>query len=49
MSLTETISPQVVEDLVSRHGEPEWLAGERRAALRTFEATPTPTRRDEAP
>ncbi len=48
MSLTETISPQVVEDLVSRHGEPVWLADERRAALRTFEATPTPTRRDEA-
>ncbi len=47
MSLTETISPQVVEGIIEQYSEPSWLAGERRAALRSFEAQPFPTRRDE--
>ena len=47
MSLTETISPQVVEGIIERYNEPAWLADERRAALRSFEATPFPTNRDE--
>ena len=47
MSLTETISPQVVEGIIERHHEPAWLADERRAALRSFEAFPFPTNRDE--
>ena len=36
-----------LEALITRHGEPDWLAEERRAALRTYEATPWPTSRDE--
>ena len=47
MSQTRTLLPEVVETLVSSHSEPAWLAEERRAALRTFEATPFPTNRDE--
>lgn len=47
MSLTETISPQVVEGIIEQYDEPTWLADERRAALRSFEAQPFPTRRDE--
>ncbi len=47
MSLTETISPQIVEGISERYNEPVWLADERRAALRSFEATPFPTNRDE--
>ena len=31
-----------LEALISRHGEPDWLVEERRAALRTFEQTPFP-------
>ena len=42
------VSLQAVEDLISRHQEPEWLARERRAAFATFEKTPWPTNRDEA-
>ena len=47
MSLTEAISSQTVEDLSKRHNEPAWLADERHAALRSFEAQPFPTNRDE--
>ena len=47
MSLTETISPATVEELSRRYDEPMWLADERRAALRSFEAQPYPTNRDE--
>ena len=47
MSQTQTISPEVLENLVSSRNEPGWLAEERRAALRTFETTPYPTNRDE--
>ncbi len=47
MSLTETISPRVVEGIIEQYNEPTWLADERRAALRSFEAQPFPTRRDE--
>jgi Fe-S cluster assembly protein SufD len=36
-----------VEALIERYGEPDWLAEERRAALRTFDSTPFPTNRDE--
>ncbi|MFN2321356.1 MAG: Fe-S cluster assembly protein SufD [Trueperaceae bacterium] len=41
------VSLGAVEAIVARYGEPEWLAEERRAALRTFLATPNPTSRDE--
>ncbi len=41
------ISEEAVEAMVTRHGEPAWLAEERRAALRTYAATPHPTSRDE--
>jgi len=47
MSLTETISPRTVEGIIERYNEPAWLADERRAALRSFEALPFPTNRDE--
>ena len=47
MSLTETISPTTVEELSRRYDEPAWLADERRAAFRSFEAQPYPTNRDE--
>jgi Fe-S cluster assembly protein SufD len=36
-----------LEALLARHGEPDWLAEERRAAYRTYLATPFPTNRDE--
>ena len=42
-----TLSTDTVEALIRKHDEPGWLAEERRAAFRTFEATPFPTRRDE--
>ena len=48
MSLTETVSSGTVEELSKRHDEPTWLADERHAALRSFEAQPFPTNRDEA-
>ena len=47
MSLTETVSPKVVERIIEQYSEPAWLADERRAALRSFEAQPFPTNRDE--
>lgn len=42
------LNDEGLEALIRRHGEPAWLAEERRAALRTFQATPWPTERDEA-
>src|SRR5690606_21575475 len=42
------VSMQAVEDLISRHQEPEWLARERRAAFETYLKTAWPTNRDEA-
>jgi Fe-S cluster assembly protein SufD len=36
-----------LEALLVRHGEPDWLESERRAAYRTYLATPFPTVRDE--
>ena len=45
-------SPAFAEDaleaLIASRSEPEWLTEERRAALRTFDATAWPTSRDEA-
>jgi Fe-S cluster assembly protein SufD len=42
------VSAGALEALIRRNGDPDWLAEERRAALRTFMATPWPTERDEA-
>jgi Fe-S cluster assembly protein SufD len=41
------VSAAAVEALIARFDEPRWLAEERRAALRTYAATPFPTNRDE--
>jgi len=41
------LSPSAVEALVERHDEPAWLADERRAAIKSFEALPFPSERDE--
>lgn len=41
------IDATAVEGLIARYDEPAWLAEERRAALRTYLATPFPTNRDE--
>lgn len=41
------VDQAAVEAIVERHREPAWLAEERRAALRTYQATPFPTERDE--
>jgi Fe-S cluster assembly protein SufD len=41
------VSAAAVEALIARFDEPQWLADERRAALRTYAATPFPTNRDE--
>jgi len=41
------VTEAAVEALVARFAEPAWLAEERRAALRTYAATPHPTSRDE--
>jgi Fe-S cluster assembly protein SufD len=41
------VTEAAVDALVARFAEPEWLAEERRAALRTYAATPHPTNRDE--
>jgi Fe-S cluster assembly protein SufD len=41
------LDAKAVEALIERSGDPAWLAEERRAAFRTFEATPWPTSRDE--
>jgi len=42
------VSAGALEALIRRSGDPDWLAEERRAAMRTFVATPWPTERDEA-
>ncbi|MDQ3459621.1 MAG: Fe-S cluster assembly protein SufD [Deinococcota bacterium] len=47
MSVTADLSLDAVEAIVKKYDEPQWLAEERRAALRTFEAMPFPTNRDE--
>ena len=44
----DRITLEALEALIDRFAEPDWLAEERRAALRTFGATPWPTERDEA-
>ena len=41
------VGEAAVEALIARFGEPDWLAEERRAALRTYQATPFATNRDE--
>lgn len=41
------LSAEAVETLISRYEEPNWLAEERRAALRSYEKLPFPTNRDE--
>ena len=41
------VNAAAVEALIERHAEPEWLANERRAAMRSYLATPHPTNRDE--
>ncbi len=48
MSVTLPLSPQSVEAIIQQNNEPEWLAEERRAAWRSYEAFPFPTNRDEA-
>ncbi len=47
LTANNTLSADVVEALIKHHNEPDWLAEERRAALRTFGNTPFPTSRDE--
>ncbi len=42
------LSMDAVEALTKRHDEPDWLAEERRAAMRSYAAQPFPTQRDEA-
>ena len=41
------LGADALEALITRLGDPAWLAEERRAALRTYDATPFPTARDE--
>ncbi len=41
------LTSEALEALIARYDEPEWLAEERRAAWRTYEATPFPSNRDE--
>ena len=40
-------SLDAVEAIIQKYNEPDWLAEERRAALRSFKALPAPTNRDE--
>src|SRR5690606_9492463 len=42
-----SLSSTAVEELIARFDEPAWLAQERRAAFRSYEAMPFPTERDE--
>jgi Fe-S cluster assembly protein SufD len=45
---SETVlTSDLLESLIARHDEPAWLAEERRAALRSFDKFPFPTKRDE--
>ncbi len=48
MTDNPAFASEALEALIASRSEPAWLAEERRAALRTFEATPWPTGRDEA-
>src|SRR5690606_29923680 len=41
------VTAAAVDGLSAARGEPDWLVAERRAALRTFDATPWPGPRDE--
>lgn len=41
------VDQAAIEAIVEHYQEPAWLAEERRAALRTYQATPFPTERDE--
>ncbi len=41
------VSAEALEALIQRYDEPEWLARERRASLRTFQERAWPTSRDE--
>jgi len=41
------LSAGALEAVIRKGQDPDWLAEERRAALRTFDATPWPTERDE--
>lgn len=41
------VNAEAVEALIARFSEPQWLADERRAALRSYLATPHPTNKDE--
>jgi Fe-S cluster assembly protein SufD len=41
------IAATSVRGISEKYGEPTWLAEERQAALRSFEATPWPTHKDE--
>ncbi|MBA2666846.1 MAG: Fe-S cluster assembly protein SufD, partial [Trueperaceae bacterium] len=41
------LTVEALEALITRLGDPAWLAEERRAALRTYESIPFPTPRDE--
>ena len=47
LTANPTINADAVEAIIREFNEPEWLAEERRAALRSFEAIPFPTNRDE--
>ncbi len=48
MAVQETLNfTEAVETLAKNYSEPDWLVAERRAALRSFEALPAPTNRDE--
>src|SRR5690606_26488432 len=47
MTDNAAVTAQAVDELAASRGEPAWLAEERRAALRTFEAKPWPGPRDE--
>lgn len=42
-----TINADAVEAIIARYDEPAWLADERRAALRSYQAQPLPQPRDE--
>ena len=47
LSDNPAVNAAAVEELITRYSEPAWLADERRAALRSYDATPFPTARDE--
>ncbi len=45
--ITTQVYLEALEAIIQKYDEPDWLAEERRAALRSFEALPAPTNRDE--